>query len=96
MLIFNARVHIGHTDASITVSTLPSAKMVSCSLDAPLIEVKLPKKVAPAAALIAMALRYAVVRSPSAEENEPHGHLQRKSRPYPACRIASKAWRWFR
>ena len=95
MLIFNAREHIGHADASITVSTLPSAKMVSCSLDAPLIEVKLPKKVAPAER-IAMALRYAVVRSPSAEENEPHGHLQRKSRPYPAFKIASKARRWFR
>ena len=96
MLIFNASAHIGHTDASITVSTLPSAKMVSCSLDAPLIEVKLPKKVAPAAARIAMALRYAVVRSPSAEENEPHGHLQRKSRAVPGFQIASKAWRWFR
>jgi hypothetical protein len=43
VLIFNAREHIGHTDASITVSTLPSGGMVSCSLDAPLTEVKLPK-----------------------------------------------------
>jgi len=36
VLIFNASAHIGHTDASITVSTLPSAGMVSGSLDAPL------------------------------------------------------------
>jgi len=43
VLIFNARVHIGHKETSITVSTLPSAARVSGSLDAPMTEVKLPK-----------------------------------------------------
>jgi hypothetical protein len=43
VLIFKARMHIGHKETSITVSTLPSAARVACSLDAPMTEVKLPK-----------------------------------------------------
>ena len=43
MLIFNAREHIGHKDASITLSTPPSAGRVPGSYDDPLSQVKLPK-----------------------------------------------------
>ena len=43
MLIFNAREHIGHKDASITLSTPPSAGRVPGSYDNPLSQVKLPK-----------------------------------------------------
>jgi len=43
VLIFNAREHIGHKDASITLSTPPSAGRVPGSYDNPLSRVKLPK-----------------------------------------------------
>jgi hypothetical protein len=98
VLIFNAREHIGHTDASITVSKLPSAGMVSCSLDAPLIEVKFPKtpQQPPRVPLATASRACSLTPTPGASKGamEPP-YKSRRSNHRLLSKIDSKARRWF-
>jgi hypothetical protein len=94
VLIFKAREHIGHKDASITLSPPPSAGSVPGSYDDPLSQVKLPK-MSQGGRAHPYGAAWRTGSLAGAEENEPHGHLLFLGATIRGSKLSVKPDRWF-